>query len=268
MIKRSMLTLCALALPLFAGCGQVVVFGHVVREGAPSSAVTPDADRDAGNNASASKADNAAGGAEATAASQAAATAQSAESSSGTAATAHSAEQATSSAQPPARPQTRATGQAAPAARVVNAVSLSLSPSAAAEAAGDSSFVTDTLLTAIKAELTARGLLDEQGSRASSGTAEILIDHVGKRPTVNAVVFGQQLMAGTLSGAIRVRASSGEELPEHQLVAESRLSIAADGSNKNPLGPLYKRFAVLAADQLAGVESKPVNISADGQPRS
>jgi len=75
-------------------------------------------------------------------------------------------------------------------------------------------------------------------------------------------------MAGTLSGAIRIHRSNGDELLEHQLVAESRLSIAADGSDKNPLAPLYKRFAVLAADRLAGVESKPVTISADGQPRS
>jgi len=226
MIKRLIPILCALALPLFAGCGQVVVFGHVVREGSSSSAVTTPADGESRNKASVSNA-HAAG---------------------------------TSAAPAPAGP--------APSARVINAVNLSLSPSAETEVAGDSTFVTATLLTAIKDELTARGLLDERDSSASAGTAEILIDHVSKQPTVNAVVFGHQLMAGTLSGAIRVRDTNGAELPEHKVVAESRLSIAADGSDKNPLAPLYKRFAVLAADRLAGVQSKPVAISADGQPRS
>jgi hypothetical protein len=203
MTKRSILLMLISA--MLAGCGQVIVFGHVVGERAASSEVKPSA--------------------------------------AGT---------------PPATSS---------AVRGVKAVSLSLSPAAASEVAGDSRFTTGALLDAIKAELASRGLLDEQNPRAD-GTAEILIDHLATRPTVNAVIFGRQMMAGTLTGGIRVTGPNGDELPDFRIAAESRLSFAVNGDDENPLGPLYRRFAELAADRLAGVQSKPVNISADGMPRS
>jgi hypothetical protein len=40
-------------------------------------------------------------------------------------------------------------------------------------------------------------------------------------------------------------------------VAESRLTVAADGQDKNALGPLYRRFATLTADELTGIAAKP-----------
>jgi hypothetical protein len=145
----------------------------------------------------------------------------------------------------------------------VHAVNLTLSPEAKT---GNASLATDALLDAIRAELRSRKLLDEQSSNAG-GTAEILIDNATTRPTVNAVVFGYQMMAGTLTGDVRVNGANGEELPTSKIVAESRLTVAADGSDKNSLGPLYRRFAVLTADKLAGVASQP-NDATDGTPRN
>ena len=59
-------------------------------------------------------------------------------------------------------------------------------------------------------------------------------------------------MAGTLTGELQVSTASGEKLPASRIVAESRWTIADDGQDKNALGPLYSRFAVLTADELSG----------------
>src|SRR5262249_48018454 len=128
------------------------------------------------------------------------------------------------------------------------AVNVTLSP---ASQAGDPSVDAAALLDAIRTELRSRNLLDEQNPRAD-GTAEVLIESATTRSTVNAVIFGQRPMAGTLTGELRVSRSSGAELPASKIVAESRMTVADDGQDKNPLGPLYRRFAVLAADQLTG----------------
>ena len=101
-----------------------------------------------------------------------------------------------------------------------------------------------------------RKLLDEQDPHAS-GTAEVIVDRLGTRPTTNAIVFGYKMLAGTLEGDIRVTGLEGGESTGSRIVAESKLTVAASGDDKNPLGPLYRRFAVLAADRLAGVTSQP-----------
>lgn len=204
MIRLAMVSV--LLLVMVTGCGEVVVFGHVVRE-APS------------------KTDASAGAAT------------------------------------PEGPS-GASVQAALGSRahVVQAVTLTLSPDAKA---GNASIASDALLDAIRTELRSRKLLDEHNPQAT-GTAEIVIDNATTRPTVNAVVFGYQMMAGTLTGDVRVNGASGEELPTSHIIAETRLSVAADGSDKNPLAPLYRRFAVLTADKLAGVVSKPNEPAADG----
>lgn len=224
MLKR--LIACALMFPLLSGCGQVMVFGHVIGERPDAAAVMPT------------------------------------DSSSATAPDAPMTSAASSTAEP------RSAHEQPAATHVVSTVNLIVAPSAASGSPADSMFATAALLDAIKAELTARGLLDEHAPGASAGTAEIQIDEVTTRPTVNAVVFGRQMLAGTLTGAIHLMGANGDALPDSRLVAEARLGIPVDGSDKNPLGPLYKRFATLAADRLAGVQSKPVNVSADGQPRS
>lgn len=235
MLRLSLLSM--FLLTMLAGCGEVIVFGHVVREGSPSSKSAPEA-------------------APATPAAQ----------------TAPETAAVTSAAQPaaPAAPtQTSAAliAKAPATAHVVKAVNLTLTPEAAGKVAGDSRFATAALLEAIRAELRSRKLLDEQDAHAS-GTAEVLIDEVGMRPTVNAVVFGYQMMAGTLSGDLRLADAGGNALPDSRIVAESRLTIAADGTDKNPLGPLYHRFAVLTGDRLAGVPSKPNEVAADNMPRN
>jgi hypothetical protein len=138
----------------------------------------------------------------------------------------------------------------------VSAVTLALTPQAQAEAAKDPRFNADELLHAVQAELQSRGLLDAAGSGAS-GTAEILIDDFATRPTSNAVLFGHTFVAGTLAGDVRVRDAKGNERQNTKVAAEARMSIAADGEDPNPLASLYRRFATLAADRIAGTPSKP-----------
>jgi hypothetical protein len=139
---------------------------------------------------------------------------------------------------------------------VIKAVTITITAEAAAKVTGDASrFSADALLDAIKAELKSRKLLDEQDPHAA-GTAEVIVDRLGTRPTTNAIVFGYKMLAGTLEGDVRVTGLPGGESTGSRIVAESKLTVAASGDDKNPLGPLYKRFAVLTADRLAGVTSQ------------
>jgi hypothetical protein len=209
-----LLTLLIVPLAALTGCGEVVVFGHVVREDPSKTEATvakPATDAAAPKPATATNSTH-------------------------------------------ASRQTSAPAAAGlPAGHVLHAVNVTLSP---ASQAGDSGVDAAALLDAIQTELRSRNLLDEQNP-AADGTAEVLIENVTARPTVNAVVFGKQPMAGTLTGELRVSSTSGEELPTSRIVAESRLTIADDGHDKNPLGPLYRRFAVLTADELTGIASNP-----------
>ena len=216
MVRFAFLSLLVVA--MLAGCGQVTVFGHVVGE--KNETVQPPAE----------------GAQTATPPSPSAKPASAGE------------------ASPPANTQLAAKAPAIP--HVVKSVNLTVTPEAAAKVAGDASrFTAGALLDAIKAELMSRKLLDEQDPQAS-GTAEVIVDRLATRSTTNAIVFGYKMLAGTLEGDIRLVGIDGRESTGFRIVAESKLTVAASGDDKNPLGPLYRRFAVLAADRLAGVTSK------------
>ena len=215
--------LSVLVATMLVGCGQVIVFGHVVgeRKGAEAPITA-----DTAAPASQSSAPAAAGA-------------------------------AVTEAPPPAVPPQ--------VPHVVKSVNIVVTPEAAAKVTGDASrFTADALLDAITTELKARKLLDEQSPQAS-GTAEIVVDDLATRPTSNVILFGYKMLAGTLEGDIRVTGSTDNDSTGSRIVAQSKLTLAASGDDKNPLGPLYRRFAVLAADRLAGVDSKPQD--PDGIPR-
>jgi hypothetical protein len=250
-----------------SGCGEVVVFGHVVRENpakteaaaakpataAPepaieSAAIAPAApvlaiDPTATEPAAATPATVAA--APATAGAAVAVTSEPA-----TVAAASEPVAATPSTH--ATRETSAAATASPTARRLHAVNVTVSP---ASQAGDASVDAAALADAIRTELRSRNLLDEQNP-SSDGTAEVLIESATTHPAVNAVIFGRRPMAGTLTGELHVSSASGER-PSSTIVAESRYSIAADGQDKNSLGPLYRRFAVLTADELTGIAANP-----------
>ncbi|MEJ0035954.1 MAG: hypothetical protein WDO68_07710 [Gammaproteobacteria bacterium] len=132
-----------------------------------------------------------------------------------------------------------------------------MTPEAAAKVTGDASrFAADALLEAIRTELKSRKLLDELDPHAS-GTAEIVVDGLALRQTTNAVVFGYKMLAGSLEGDVRVTGAESTGSTGSRIVAQSKVTLAVNGNDKNPLGPLYRRFAVLTGDRLAGVASKP-----------
>jgi hypothetical protein len=179
---------------LLAGCGEVIVFGHTVHEGHPST------------------------------------------------------EDKTASTSKPV---------AAASARfqAVNVATLVLTPQARAEAVKNSRFDEHSLLDAITGELRSRKLLDATDVHAN-GTVQISIDKIEVRPVSNVILFGQVISAGTLSGNVRVRDGQDSDLRSFRIEADSRLSIAANGEDLNPLKPLYRRFAALAGDSLAGTPGK------------
>jgi hypothetical protein len=208
--------LLVLAVTLLAGCGQMIVFGHVVGERheqeSKPDATAPDSAASAAVDAS------------------------------------------TAMAGTPA--EQRLAAKPSAIAHTIKAVNLTVTAEAAAKVTGDASrFTSAALLDAIRTELKSRKLLDEQDPQAS-GTAEIIVDGLATRATTNAVVFGYKMLAGTLAGDIRVTGADGTESTGSRIVAESKLTVAVSGDDKNPLGPLYRRFAVLAADRLAGVASR------------
>jgi len=192
------------SLATLTGCGEVVVFGHVVREN-PDKAETAASSPATGTDST------------------------------------HDAR------------ETSAPAADGLSVALLHAVNVTVAP---ASQASDASVDAAALLDAIRTELRSRNLLDEQNPRAD-GTADVLIESAATHPTVNAVIFGYQPMAGTLTGQLRVSNASGEARPTSRIVAESRFNVAADSKDKNPLGPLYRRFAVLTADELAGVASSP-----------
>jgi hypothetical protein len=128
----------------------------------------------------------------------------------------------------------------------LHAVNVTLSPGSQAS---DVNVDAAALLDAIRTELRSRNLLDEQNPSAT-GTAEVLVESATTRATVNAVIFGQRPMAGTITGEVHLSGASGDELPPSRIVAESRFNIPDDGQKHDALGPLYRRFAVLTADEL------------------
>ena len=201
-------------LALLAGCGDVTVFGHKVRDthappqASPEKSVSPPVTP--------------------------------------TAATA---------ASPPAQTDTRAP-KPLQSVHVLKAVSLSITPATVITLAGNSSFDAAALQAEVVAELRARGLLDSQDPRAT-GTAEITIDEVTSRPTVNAVTFGYQMMAGTLAGRLHVIESTGSSPADFRVNTESKWSVAVAEPGKDQLKHLYRSFAIQSADRLAGVSPGP-----------
>lgn len=153
-----------------------------------------------------------------------------------------------------AKPAAAAT-PTAPVAYAVHDVALTMSPQVAEKIVADPRFDITLVKSAVLDELRARHLLDEATSGA---TADIAIDHFSVEPTSNAVIFGYVLSEGQLYGDLRVSSTHTQRIEAH-----TRLSLPEKGASKDPLGPLYRRFAVMTADALAGVESSkpddPVN---------
>lgn len=241
----------ALLAALLSGCGQVMVFGHVMGE---RRAQTAQPEVIAAQPEAAAPEPAAEAGQPGAGATQPAPTAR---------------EPAAAAAQPDASDapsaDARVASAPAPVAHVVKSVNVIVTSEVTSQATGAASrFTADALLDAIKTELKSRKLLDEQNPHAS-GTAEIVVDELATRPTSNAVLSGYKMLAGTLEGEIRVTGSRDVDSTGSRIVAQSKLTVAASGEDPNPLGPLYRRFAVLAADRLAGVTSPPREAS--GIPR-
>lgn len=229
--------LSVVSVALLAGCGRVVVFGHVLGEGKGAEVEQPADD--------------------ATSASPAAGPASTASAASSGAKPEPGAGDAA------ARKGPRNAAAAVPA---LKSIALKVAPQATDNVASDIPFVPEQLLEALRTELRVRKLLDENNPQLT-GTAEVQVSEVSVRPSTNAVLFGYKMMAGTLIGDVHFSGIASNTPPDLHVLADTRLTIAVDNEKKEPLGPLYRRFALLMADQLQGVESKPDPGTVGGQPR-
>jgi FlaG/FlaF family flagellin (archaellin) len=139
----------------------------------------------------------------------------------------------------------------------VKAVMVVLTEQATAKTAADAKFNADALLSAVKSELQSREALEDSNAQLTA-VAEIAIDDYALHPTSNVVLFGQIISTGVLSGTLRVRDAQGNELSNRRIEAKARVSIPAQGESENPLGLLYREFAVQTGNTLTGKIIKPV----------
>jgi len=150
--------------------------------------------------------------------------------------------------------------QPSAAVHALKSVTIKVASKADEGVASDAKFTPEALLDAVRTELRARGLLDEQKPDAS-GAAEIQVSEVTLRPASNAILFGYKTMSATLIGDVQLNGADKSTPPSFHVLAQTRVTISVqankDGRGKDPLGPVYRRFAVLVADRLAGVESQP-----------
>jgi hypothetical protein len=139
----------------------------------------------------------------------------------------------------------------------VRAVSVVLTEQATAKTTADAKFNVDALQGAVKSELQSREALDDSTAQVTA-VAEIAIDDYALFPTSNVILFGQVISTGVLIGTLRVHDAQGNELSNRRIEAKARVSIPAKGESENPLGPLYREFAVQAGNTLTGKIIKPV----------
>jgi hypothetical protein len=144
----------------------------------------------------------------------------------------------------------------------VGSVYIIVSPQAKDQIAKDARFDEQKLLAAVEQELQARRLLVAADATFGSGASanrrmEIDVDAFSTRAASNAVIFGYALGSGELAADIRLRDAEGRQISGFPVQAKARLATRPAEEDPNPLGNLYHRFAVLTADRLAGVPSKP-----------
>jgi hypothetical protein len=232
----------ALALGL-SGCAGWVVFGHTIGEDRPAAAQIPRTQPPA-----------------ASAPPGQAAPAVSAAPTQPLVASQVQAAPAAQSAQPAAMAQPAVMQTAGPA--WVGSVYIIVSPQAKDQIAKDTRFDAQKLLAAVENELQARRLLVAADATIGSGASanrrmEIDVDAFSTRASSNAVIFGYALGSGELAADIRLRDAEGRQISGFPVQAKARLATRPAEQDPNPLGNLYHRFAVLTADRLAGVTSKP-----------
>ena len=216
------LIVAALTVALLSGCGQVAVFGHVVGE-KPPARNPPAAETGTTGDAKA----------------------------------------ATGSPAKGAEPSKLASG-ALQSLQLVKALKISVAPKATENVASDATFSPDALVAAVRAELGSRNLLAAPSS-PTAATLEIQVNQVVLRSSTNAVVFGYKMMTSTLIADLTMAGADQKAATPFHLSAEARLTISARNNDseqdrtkaRDPLTPLYRRFAVLTADRIAGIESEP-----------
>lgn len=237
-------TLMLLAMTLLTGCGEVVIFGRVVREGNQHTEVKESV------------------------ATVPASTAPSAAMSSSSSSSQNSLPATTSipvippitPAQPsvPASPAKGSTDVNTPVKVIVQSVksvTLSIAPELANKVAADSRFDRQALIDAIKIELQSRKLLDSSDSNTAP-MLSIYIDNYDLHATTNFSIFGAKPHTGTLAGNLMLSDEQGESTPISHIEAYSRISVPENGGDKNLLQPLYRDFAVTVANSLTGIHSQ------------
>ena len=230
-----------LVVVLLAGCGEVTVFGHVVREGSKTSEARKDSTPAPASTPTPAQTPVAA-------------------------ATTHTPvtpDQTTSAPSSVATSQNSSNSdEDVKSSRIqhVKAVTLFVAPEVtnqvAKDSTADSRLDVGALLAVIKTELQSRGLfnISEAGDEASQSDValEVYIDRYDLHANTNFVIFGSTPHTGTLAGNLLLRDEHDNTVPVSHVEAYSRIAVPESGQAKNLLQPLYHEFAVTVADSVAG----------------
>jgi len=230
-----------LTVMVLSGCGEVTVFGHVVREGNQKTEVKEESSSSSST----------------TSATTAAVSSSSHSAASKTPTAPVIPPVAAAQPQTPAGPAKIATSTAEPTRATnhqVKAVTLSIATEVTNKTSTDSRFDSKVLLETIEAELQSRKLLDTSDSQTAT-TLAIYIDNYDLHATTNFSIFGAKPHTGTLAGNLMLTNEQGESTPVSHVEAYSRISVPESGEDKNLLQPLYRDFAVTVANSLVGTHT-------------
>jgi hypothetical protein len=213
---------------LLSACGEVTVFGHVVREGHPK----PEAgSNSAPNNESA------------TATSDSSST-----SSTSSASAAPTTTQSKSTSGPIGAMSSKPVIVQAPTTHLIKAVTLLMTPEVTARLNNDHRLNTKDLLEVVKSELQSRKLFDTDSP--SSVTLQIYIDQYELHANTNFVAFGSTPHTGTLAGNLTLRDAQDNDVPVSHVEAYARIAVPESGDTPDLLRPLYKQFAITVGNAL------------------
>jgi hypothetical protein len=126
------------------------------------------------------------------------------------------------------------------AAAVVRSVSITFTPTVRQQLPGEAGFDADALHETIERELAARALLDAQGSGPE---LEVLVDALEVKPT------GSRLV---VAARVRLLGAESVEQRSYNVRAEAPAIMPGAARGADELRAIYRRFAVLLAEGLAG----------------
>jgi len=213
---------------LLAGCGEVVVFGHVVREANKSIEVKADAQVAAPTTST-----TVSSATTTTTATETAGSVQPEANSSTAKMGAKAGTETDTNTSAKTAPAVVGKSEKRTAIQHVKAVTLSFTPEIMEKVSKDSLFDAKALLDAVNSELQSRGLVATD--KQATPTLSIYIDNYDMHANTNFVMFGSTPHTGTLAGNLSLRVDEDEAALISHVETYSRISVPDNGQSKDLL---------------------------------